>query len=246
MSTMAERFRPELQTDSVLDSLVAVIAGLGFTGGLFWAIAHFERDGSAEAPVEIADLQPMALPLEPPPPRIIEQTEVVVPVVEPFAGLEVGASESPVKIAVVPPDLEMLMPHSDVPPAAGIQVAQFHSDLKPKLEVEADFSRVFNATEVDQRPRVLSRPNPFIPPNVRGKAKMLRVLLLITVDTTGLVHNVRVLNPSGNEQFDAIILESVRREWAFTPAIKKGRKVKCLLQQSVAVTWRGSGSRFEL
>lgn len=246
MSTIAERFRPELQTDSVLDSLVAVIAGLSFTGGLFWAIAHFERDGSAEAPVEIADLQPMALPLEPPPPRIIEQPETVVPVVEPFAGLEVGASESPVKIAVVPPDLEMLMPHSDVPPAAGIQVAQFHSDLKPRLEVEADFSRVFNATEVDQRPRVLSRPNPFIPPNVRGKAKMLRVLLLITVDTTGMVHNVRVLNPSGNEQFDAIILESVRREWAFTPAIKKGRKVKCLLQQSVAVTWRKDGSRFEL
>ena len=245
MSTTAEGFRFEASQESAIDGVLAVVAGLGFTAGLFWAIAHFERDRTVEQPVEIADLRAMAMPLEPPPPRIVEQPEVVAPAVTPFAGLEVGASESPVKIAVVPPDLEMLMPHSDVPPTAGIQVAQLHSEFKPKMDVEADFSRVFQATEVDQRPRVLSRPNPFIPQNVRGKARMLRVLLLITVDTTGSVHSVRVLNPSGNEKFDEIIVDSVRREWAFTPAIKKGRKVRCLLQQSVAVTWRRDGSPFE-
>ncbi len=228
-----------------LDEAMSVAAGLAFTGGLFLGIAHFERQGTPERPPEIADLRAVALPMEPPPPRIEEKPEPVAETAVPFAGLEVGAEDSPVKIAVVPPDLESLMPHSDVPPTAAIQVARLYTEFKPQMELEADFSRVFQATEVDQRPTVLSRPNPFIPPNVRKKAKVLRVLLLITVETTGAVRNVRILNPSGNPRFDAIIADSVTHEWAFTPAVKKGHKVRCLLQQSVAVTWRSDGTPFE-
>jgi TonB family protein len=227
------------------EEAASLAAGLAFTSVLFFGMAHFERNGGAEPPADFAELHSVSVPLELPPPRIQEEPQPIAETALPFAGLEIGESESPVKIAVVPPDLEDLLPHSDVPPAAAIQVAQLVHEFKPKMDLEADFSRVFQATEVDQRPTVLARPNPFIPSNVRNKAKVLRVLLLITVETNGSVHSVRVLNPSGNPKFDAIIVESVQHDWAFTPAIKKGRKVRCLIQQSVAVTWRSDGTPFD-
>jgi TonB family C-terminal domain len=244
MSTTAANFRIEGQRESAVDAVLALLGGAAFTFGLFWAIAHFERNKDAEPPTEIADLRAMAVPMEPPPPRILEQQEPVEAAVLPFAGIEIGASESPVKIAVVPPDLEALLPHVDVPPAAAIQPLQMHTELKPKMDFEVDFSRVFQAAEVDQRPTVLSRPNPMIPRHMRRNAQMLRVSLLIVIDGKGGVTSIRVLKPSGNEDFDKLIVDSVRNEWVFTPAVKQGRKVRCLLQQSVTVTWRHDGTPF--
>jgi len=232
-------------SSSWADEALSVLAGLAFTGGLFLTIAHFERHDDREPREEIPELRAVAMPLEPPPPRVEEKLRTEVPTELPFAGLDVEANSSPVKIAVVPPDLEAFVPHSDVPPAAAIQVATLYTAFKPQMDLEADFSRVFQSTEVDQRPTVLSRPNPFIPSYVRNKAEVLRVLLLITVNVDGAVQNVRILNSSGNPKFDAIIVEGVRAEWMFTPAVKKGHKVRCLLQQSVAVTWRNDGSPFD-
>jgi outer membrane biosynthesis protein TonB len=46
-----------------------------------------------------------------------------------------------------------------------------------------------------------------------------------------------VLRPSGNEAFDKIVTECVRDEWEFTPAIRKGKKVRCMVQQLVWYKW---------
>jgi TonB family protein len=68
------------------------------------------------------------------------------------------------------------------------------------------------------------------------------VTLLFVVDANGAAGNVRVVKTSGNPEFDALIIENVK-EWEFSPAIKKNKRVKCLVQQPVVVKW-SSGSPF--
>jgi len=74
---------------------------------------------------------------------------------------------------------------------------------------------------------------------------MLKVTLLLVIDADGAVTSIRVLKPSGNAQFDSIVLDCVRDEWVFTPAIRKGRKVKCMVQQLIWYKWT-EGSKFTI
>jgi TonB family protein len=142
------------------------------------------------------------------------------------------------------PDLMSLMPDVQIAPSATIQQENLYSSLKPQIDSGlGDFNRVFQQHEVDEKPTVLARPNPVVPRYVRGTAKALRVSMLIVVDTKGGVDSVRVLDSSGNEEFDAILIRDVRESWVFKPASKKGRRVRCLLQQTVRVTWE-AGSPF--
>ena len=102
------------------EEAVGLLIGAGFTLALFLGMARFENFSAAEPVAEIEDLRMAAVPLEPPPPtpRIEEQLpEAVLP----FTGIEVEASDSPVSIAVVPPDLEALIPATMSPPGARIQ-----------------------------------------------------------------------------------------------------------------------------
>jgi TonB family protein len=120
-----------------------------------------------------------------------------------------------------------------------------HTAFKPQIDAgTGDFERVFQQHEVDEKPAVLARPNPHVPRFIRGKAKTLRIAMLIVVDTKGGVDSVRVLDSSGNPEFDAILIKDVRESWVFKPASKKGRRVRCLLQQTVRVSWE-AGSPFE-
>lgn len=224
--------------------VLGALLGAGFTLGLFLAIAHFEAEPADSDGLDLMELRSMAVPLEAPPPRPTE-TPVLTEGGSPLAGLEIAPTASDVKIAVVPPDLDKFMPVPNAAPAANIQPAQLYTEFKPRMEISGDFSRVFQTHEVDQRPSVLARPTPFIPPAVRGNAESLRVTVLILIDTRGAVGSVRILNPSGNDAFDAIIVRDIRESWVFSAAVRKGRKVRCLLQQSVRVNWDGKRSPFE-
>lgn len=236
---VAERLATNLAKEAL-----CLLLGAAFTLGLFLSVAHFAAMDAPPPPPDFADLRAMAMPMEAPPPRPVESTPVPV-AATPFAGLEVGASDSPVRIAVVPPDLTQLLPVTTTAPAARIEPAQLYTEFKPRTDIGGDFSRIFQQHEVDQRPTVLSRPKPYIPSVVRGGAESLRISVLILIDTKGAVSSVRVLSPSGNEHFDAIILRDIREAWVFTPAMKKGHKVRCLVQQNVRVVWQG-GSPFDL
>ncbi len=227
-----------------LAEATCLILGGAFTLALFVGVALFQAVEAPEPEADIADLRAMSLPMDTPPPRPVE-TAPAETAATPFAGLEIGASESPVRIAVVPPDLSQLMPVTTTAPAAKIEPARLHTEFKPKTEIAGDFSRIFQQHEVDQRPTVLSRPNPHVPSQVRGNAESLRISVLILIDTNGSVGSIRVLQASGNRHFDEIILRDVRESWVFTPAVKKGRKVRCLVQQNVRVVWRG-GNPFAL
>lgn len=223
---------------NALAEALSIALGAGVTLALFLGVAHFAGTTEKTEEADIADMHAMSIPLETPPPRPVETPPVSVSE-SPFAGLDIAAADSPVRIAVVPPDLSALLPVNTTAPAAKIDPAQLYTEFKPKTELSGDFSRVFQQYEVDQRPAVISRPKPFVPGVVRAGADVLRISVLILVDTRGAVSNVRVLQGSGNAQFDAIILRDIREAWVFSPAMKKGRKVRCLVQQNVRVEWSG-------
>lgn len=223
---------------------LCLMLGAAFTLALFLGVAHFDSIDAPAPEADIAELRAMSLPMDTPPPRPVD-TPTVESNAAPLAGLELGASDSPVRIAVVPPDLSQLLPVSTEAPAAKIEPARLYTEFKPNPEIGGDFSRIFQQHEVDQRPTVVSRPKPYVPGAVRGGAESLRISMLILIDTSGAVSNVRVLNGSGNRHFDEIILRDVREAWIFSPAMKKGRKVRCLVQQNVRVVWRG-GNPFEI
>ncbi len=243
MSRAATLHPPESAVSNAMAELLSIGLGLGVTFALFMGVARF---ASTEAPADDADiteLRAMSVPLESPPPRPVETPPVQV-AASPFAGLEISATESPVRIAVVPPDLSNLMPTTTTAPAARIEPAQLYTEFKPRTEIGGDFSRIFQQHEVDQRPAVISRPKPYIPPAVRGNAKTLRISVLILIDTRGAVASTRVLQGSGNQHFDKIILHDIGHSWVFSPAMKKGHKVRCLVQQNVRIVWEG-GSPFD-
>lgn len=234
---------PETAAARALAETLSLLLGAGFTLALFLGIAHFAEPGALAPEADFTELRVMSIPLETPPPRPVETPPETV-AASPFAGLEIGASDSPVRIAVVPPDLSQLLPVNTTAPAAKIEPAQLYTGFKPRTEIGGDFSRIFQQHEVDQRPAVVSRPKPYIPPVVRGNADTLRISVLILIDTRGAVTSTRVLQGSGNEHFDRIILRDIREAWVFSPAMKRGHKVRCLVQQNVRVVWAG-GSPFD-
>jgi TonB family protein len=233
---------PESAAANAMAEMLSVVLGLGVTLALFLGVARF---GATEAPPEeadIAELRAMSVPLETPPPRPVETPPVQV-ASAPLAGLEIGASDSPVRIAVVPPDLSSLLPTTTTAPAAKIEPAQLYTEFKPRTEIGGDFSRIFQQHEVDQRPAIVSRPKPYIPPVVRGNATSLRITVLMVISEVGTVTSLRVLESSGNEHFDAIMQRYIRETWVFTPAVKNGRRVRCIVQQTTRIVWE-AGSPF--
>lgn len=229
------------------EEAVGLLLGAGFSLVLFLGMAHFENIGTAKPVAEIEDLRLAAFALEPPPPPPKrEEPAEVVETALPFAGLEVAASDSPVSIAVVPPDLESLMPATPRQPQAAIQVGLLHAELKPKAGVALDPGHVYQTAEVDQKPRALVRTVPPIPPGVRGEASTLRVGLLLLIGVDGRAESARVVESSGNPKFDAIVAATVRDEWRFSPAIRRGKKVRVLAEQGFRVNFTGASSPFAL
>jgi TonB family protein len=222
-----------------------VLAGGGLTFALFFGIARFESVRPVAPPSEIEDLRVMSAVAEPPPPKPEEHTEPLESVA-PLTGIEIAASESPVKLSVVPPDLDRILPSPELPPRATIEFNQLLTDLKPKAGISGDFEHIYQQNEVDQVPTALVKTIARVTKRVREDADELRVTLVLVIDTMGAVQSIRVLRSSGNTKFDNVVLECVRDEWEFSPAVKKGKKVRCMVQQLVWYKWTSGGSPFTL
>ena len=232
--------------EAVREEAVAIAAGLAFTLALFLAMARFEHFGRSEPREEIEDVHLVSLPLEPLPPlpQVVQPAEV--PEVLPLAGIEAGASDSPVSIAVVPPDLEHLFPTTSELPKAKIEVNALYTDFKPKVNVDTDVHRVFQEFEVDQKPHAVVRAVPTVPPEIVHGATALRVVLLLQINQEGRAEATRVMMTSGSAKFDEIVARTVQEEWRFSPAIRHGKKVKVLAQQAFRISFSNGSSPFNL
>ncbi len=222
--------------------------GLGFTFALFWALAHFEDVRPSHPVAEIMDLRAVSVPLEPPPPppRNLEPPPQPAENMVALAGLDVEATDSPVHIAVVPPDLEGLVPATRVLPGAIVKFGYLDTDLKPRVDVAVDVQRVYQVSEVDRAPQAIVRVAPPGAGRFFAGARSLRVVLMFVIDMDGRAVSARVVESSGKPEFDQLVARTVQDEWEFSPAIRRGKKVKCLAQQAIRVTVDGGGSPFDV
>ena len=234
MTATTTDFGPHRSSANLADEALSLLVGTGFTLGLFLTMAHFQH-GDASPPVAVfEDFRAISLPPEVPPPSPVVQPELV-PASATITGLDVAAAESPVRIALSVPILEAL-PVPLAPPAI-IRNAPSFAEIRPKPDLATELQHIFQVSEVDQRPSVLVNTAPFISPLVRKRAEALRVVLLMVVDAQGKAANIRVQSSSGNAAFDALIVRCVQDEWVFSPAVRKGRRVKCLVQRAITIRW---------
>lgn len=225
------------------ERIAGLLLGVGFTLGLFIGIAHYELGQPAQPPAALDDLH-ATMALVEPPPLPVKPTETV-PDMTPMAGFELSPAASPVTIAVSPPDLAAILPEdlSKAPPA-NAQIGLLLTDFKPKMELAYDSQHIYQKSEVDRPPKILERPNPQVSSRVRNDAAALRVSLIAVINADGAVGNIQLVKSSGNVEFDKLIIESLK-EWVFSPAMKGGKNVRCLIEQGITVQW-SNGSVFHL
>jgi TonB family protein len=220
-------------------NIVSFISGAGFTLGIFFAISYFlraqEKTGTASVAQDDLEIVPVVMPPPPPVPKV-EDKQILIP--EMTAAVALGfqeeASSSPVKITPSPPSFEQALPPSHLPPSALAGVTGLDSKLEPQLSLSFDDSHIFQKNEVDKAPVVISRPVPDVPESLLGASRARSVVILFVVDTHGVVGKVRILRTSGNAEFDSIIADGVV-QWTFSPAIRRGKPVRCMIQQQVNV-----------
>jgi TonB family protein len=222
---------------------LSLLLGAGFTLGLFLGIAHYEKSAPARPPAELDDLRVVVLPVQPPP-LPVTPTDAV-PDFTPMAGFKLAPSDSPIKIAVSPPEFLAILPEdlSKAPPA-NAQTNLRLADFKPKMNFLEDAQHIYQRSEVDRAPAVLERSNPQVSSRIRDDAMVLHVTLVVVIDTSGAAGMVRLTKGSGNPQFDDLMVEYIK-EWVFSPAMKGGKKVRCLIEQRITVQWK-AGSPFHI
>jgi hypothetical protein len=126
--------------------ILGFFLGTGFTFLLFLGIAHYEK-GTPPAPrPELDDLHVVAV-LSEPPPLPVKPVETV-PDLTPLAGFEYAPAESPVKVAVSPPELSAILPEdlSKAPPA-NVRVGWLRTDFKPKMDFLFDPQHIYQKSD---------------------------------------------------------------------------------------------------
>ncbi|HEY1764219.1 MAG TPA: energy transducer TonB [Opitutaceae bacterium] len=234
--------RPPSRGARIVDEGLSVLGGALFTFGLFLAVSHF-GSGASGVQSEPEEIHLVSSLTEPPPPdpKVQAPSEDVT---IPLTGIEIHAvADSAVRVSVVPPDLDKIIPPADLPPKATIQFDQVMSDLKPKAGI-GNLEHIYQQNEVDEAPSAVVKTIARVPGRVHEDFSSLKTVLLLVIDIDGSVSNIRIFKPSGNAQFDSIVLSCVRDEWVFSPAVKRGRKVRCMVQQTIWYKW--SNSKFTI
>lgn len=219
---------------------ISIVTGAGFSLGLFASIAQFLSVHEQAAPSMQDDLETLTaatfLP-PPPPPKPDDRPAVVEELREAISlGIPEEPSVSPVTIPPSPPAYEELLPVSHLPDHVVTGLIGVDTALKPTIEVVFESDHVFQRSEVDKPPMLISRPDPSVPAHLRENKKGLSALVVFVVDAHGVVGKAHVAESSGNPEFDAIVSANIG-EWRFSPAIRKGKPVRCLVQQLIRVQW---------
>jgi TonB family protein len=245
MGEAISRLRLPTDPGTPAQTVLGVVLGTTFTFCLFMGMAHFAATAPASPTPEIEDLRVVALPFQPPPPPQITPTEPAPATdISTVSGFDLAPSDSPVKIAVSPPNFDELTPTVQLAPPAVIQIGRLYGEFKPRTGPSFDLQHIYQKSEVDTLPTALYRAQPPIASRHFRDTNVLRLSLLFVVEASGEITNLRILKTSGNPEVDAIVMETVEKGWGFSPAVKKGRKVRCFLDQPFQLRM-SRGSRFE-
>jgi TonB family protein len=226
--------------------LVSLLGGLASAGLILLGLSISSSEEIVAPDGEVFDAHQVVMPVEMPPPpteepEIVEMATLANPI-----RLEIAESAaSPVHITV--PDLPAL-DVDQAPPVARPEIqARFdlaRSAVRPVIDTgDLEAKRIFDRGQVDQPPMAIQRPTPKIGyKKAREVEPPRRTIMLLVVNTDGTVGDVRVVRSAKDAEFDAIMVAAIR-EWKFSPAIRKGKKVRCWVQQSIAVSL-SAGSPF--
>jgi len=221
--------------------IVQTLGGLACAGLILTALALLRAPLEPGPATEIYTAHLVTLPFDEPPPPPREQAPPEPgPIVGPMQLEITPEAASAVHIHV--PDFLPLEAEMPPPPARAVVAARFdlaHSITRPMDVDDLAARRIFSRNEVDQRPMVVYRVTPKLSDQRVSKMATPRVGLLLVVNTDGSVGDVRLMHSSGEEDFDQTTIEAVR-EWQFSPAILKGRKVRCWVEQMVSVKLSGA------
>ncbi|MFT3829932.1 MAG: TonB family protein [Opitutaceae bacterium] len=219
------------------------LAGVGCAAAIFGTLALTRSPGEPAPEEEIFVARQVSVPLDEPPPPLEPAPLEAVSFANPIR-LEIAASASSVRLQV--PDLPSLPTQLAPPAARATLAARFDltkSAVKPVVENgDLEARRVFDRGDVDQQPIALQRVTPRISYGDAYTLDTPRTTMLLVVNTDGTVGDVRILQSAQDEYFDRMMVEAIR-QWRFSPALRKGRKVRCWVQQAISVQLN-TGSRF--
>lgn len=218
-----------------LPNALSLLLGAGFTLGLFTVIALYEARKAGDRAQDTDELHMALLPFEPPPPPVARAESD--PDATPMAGFRLSPSDSAVKISVSPPDLDSILPEDlSKAPHVDARIGPLRN-FGAKIDFASDPKHVFESSEVDQVPRVLFRADPDVPSYIAKDAEILDTTLMAIIGADGSIGSVRVVRSSGIPRFDALMVKNFQ-EWSFSPAMKAGRRVRCLVEQDIIVRFR--------
>ena len=100
--------------------------------------------------------------------------------------------------------------------------------------------KLFEVSQVDERPQVTSRFEPVLPARLSGAPQPVVVIVRVLVSPSGRAAEASSMrNPTNDDGLAAAAVATVR-QWTFSPAKKKGQPVSCWYNVGVAFK-HGSG-----
>jgi len=216
----------------VAHRLLALLAGLCFSALLFLGLAVLQHQKIESPPVEYRDLAGVSIPVPPPPPVVRQEPVVREPSPLPTLGLAASASDSGVHIAASPvlPDAPL---EPEIPPTAYIRTDFGPVAARPEAQIDRpELNQVFEKSDVDQPPALIYRRVPRFSRSQMDTLKGGKIGLLFVVGVDGRPTGIKLMRSSGLEEADGMIMRCVR-DWEYTPAVRKGRKVRCWVSQII-------------
>jgi protein TonB len=209
---------------------LGIAGGVGFTGCIAAGLMLFSRAPEYVEEEEIAEVRAVDIPEPPPPPP--QTTAPGTPLPPAPMIFEEAPSTSSVRIAPTPIPITPLL--TQIRPNVSLQFSFTPGEFRPSTgNYEPDVNHVFQRSEVDQQVVPIFKKSPSIPTALLDEIPNPRVRVLFVVNINGTVEDVRLIK-GVHPQFDRLIIEAIS-EWRFRPAMRKGRKVRCLTELPVYV-----------
>ena len=142
-------------------------------------------------------------------------------------------------VAAVPEPAPLLV--SSPSPVTQAPVEAAPAPPTPVRAEAVPLGKLFEISQVDERPQVTSRFEPVLPARLAGAPQPVVVIVRVLVSPTGRAAEASSLrNPTNDDGLAAAAVATVR-QWTFAPARKKGQPVSCWYNVGVAFR-QGSGN----
>ena len=216
------------RAERLVRQLASIVIGVVISGAIFTGLGSVQHHGAQPMPSVVDDLHAVALPVQPPPPPT--HPDETIPVFD-SAAIQLSASRSPdseVKLPAAP------IPSDTVPPVHAVPRFDVSPGMvRPNADVlDRDVQHIFSKADVDQFVMAIYRKTPEVSQQQINQMKTKRATFLMVVGTDGSVTQITLVDSTGSEGVDQACIDALK-EWRFKPAVRRGRAVRCWVQQNL-------------